>query len=237
MANSYFQFKQFRIEQDRCGMKVSTDACIQGAFTSYPKAQRILDIGSGTGLLALMLAQRHPEAHIDAVEIEPDAFAQAAENIAASPWAGRIIIHHLPVQAYAPTALYDLIIANPPFYPNHLPSPNQQRRQAHHNDSLSFSELASACKSLLAPEGLCSILLPPRQAAEFRALAAQQGLYLVHELAIRESEAHQPHRNIQLYRPLQTKNPGTEMLTIRGEDQAYSQAFRQLLQPYYTIFS
>lgn len=236
MANSYFQFKQFRVEQDRCGMKVSTDACIQGAFTTYPGAKRILDIGSGTGLLALMLAQRHPEARIDAIEIEPHAFAQASGNIAASPWANRIKIHHLPVQAYAPPVPYYLIIANPPFYPKHLPSPDQQRRQAHHNDSLSFNELASTCKRLLAAEGLCSMLLPPRQAAEFSALAEQQGLFMVQELEIRESAAHQPHRKIQLYRHQQADSPLTEMLTIRGADKAYSQAFRQLLQPYYTIF-
>lgn len=237
MANSYFQFKQFRIGQDRCGMKVSTDACIQGAFTTYPEAKRILDIGSGTGLLALMLAQGHPQARIDAVEIEPDAYAQATENIRASPWSDRITIHHLPIQAYAPTALYNLIIANPPFYPNHLPSPDQQRRQAHHNDSLSFFELATACKRLLASEGVCSILLPPRQAAEFRELAALQGLYLAHELAIRESETHQAHRKIQLYRHQQAESPVMGMLTIRDADKAYSPAFRKLLQPYYTIFS
>lgn len=236
MANSYFQFKQFKVEQDRCGMKVTTDACIQGAYTSFPGAKRILDIGCGTGLLSLMLAQRHPEALIDAVEIEASAFVQACNNVATSPWADRIKIHHLPIQAFSPSAPYELIIVNPPFYPNHLPSPDLQRRQAHHNDSLPFGELTKACKRLLAPEGICSVLLPPRQAAEFIANAAQEGFYPVHELEIRESQTHRPHRKIQLYSHQYTSNPAHDSLIIRNEDGHYSERFRQLLQAYYTIF-
>lgn len=236
MANSYFQFKQFRVEQDRCGMKITTDACIQGAYTTFPKAKRILDIGSGTGLLSLMLAQRHPDALIDAVEIETNAFGQAAENIAASPWAESIKIHHLPIQSFSPQETYELIVANPPFYPDHLRSPDQQRRQAHHNDSLSFQELAIACKRLLAAEGICSILLPPRQAAEFSEIAAREGLYPAHELEIRESQAHKPHRKIQLFGHQQKKSPSWDRLMIRNEVGAYSGGFCQLLQAYYTIF-
>lgn len=236
MANSYFQFKQFRVEQERCGMKVCTDACIQGAFTTFPEAKRILDIGCGTGLLSLMLAQRHPEALIDAVEIEANAFAQASDNIAASPWAERIKPHHLPIQSFSPPDPYELIIANPPFYPDHLPSPDQQRRQAHHTDSLPFQELAKACKRLLAPEGICSIMLPPRQAEEFAKIAAQEGLYPLHKLEVRERQAHKPHRSICFYSHRQEENLSTDNLIIRNADTAYSDAFRQLLQAYYTIF-
>lgn len=236
MANSYFQFKQFRVEQNRCGMKVCTDACIQGAYTSAAEAKRILDIGCGTGLLALMLAQRHPEARIDAVEIEANAFAQAGENISASPWTERIKIHHLPIQSFSPQDPYELIVANPPFYPDHLRSPDQQRRQAHHNDSLSFQDLAEACKRLLAPEGICSILLPPRQSVEFSEIAAHEGLYPIHELEIMESKTHKPHRHVQLYSHHAEKTPSTDSLVIRNENGAYSDRFRQLLQTYYTIF-
>jgi tRNA1Val (adenine37-N6)-methyltransferase len=235
MANSYFQFKQFRVEQDRCAMKVCTDACIQGAYTCAPNAKRILDIGCGTGLLSLMMAQRHPAAYIDAVEIEVNAYKQALENVSSSPWADRIRVQHLPVQSFSASLPYDLIIVNPPFYPRHLRSPNKQRNQAHHHDSLSFQELAKACKSLLAPEGYCSILLPPEQADEFAGIAAGEGLYASHELEIRESHSHQPHRSIRQYGQHQ-KSFSLDRLNIRDEDNSYSQAFRKLLQPYYTIF-
>lgn len=236
MANSYFQFKHFRVEQDRCGMKVTTDACIHGAYTTATGAKRILDIGCGTGLLALMLAQRHPGALVDAVEIEARAYAQAKDNISTSPWAERIKINHQPIQSFSPEEPYELIIANPPFYPDHLPSPDQQRRQAHHNDSLTFQELAKACKRLLAAEGICSILLPPRQAAEFSEIAAREVLYPLHELEIRESRAHKPHRKIQLFGHLHKKSPSFDRLIIRNDDSTYSDDFRQLLQAYYTIF-
>lgn len=236
MANSYFQFRQFKVEQDRSGMKITTDACLQGAYTSFPGAKRILDIGCGTGLLSLMLAQRHPEARIDAVEIEAGAFAQACDNIAASPWAERIKIHHLPIQAFSSATAYELVIVNPPFYPNHLSSPDQQRMQAHHNDSLSFQDLAKACKRLLAPEGICSILLPPRQAAEFSEMAKLEGLYPVQELEIRESQSHRPHRKIQLYAHHATTSYATDTLIIRNEGGSYSESFRELLQDYYIIF-
>jgi tRNA1Val (adenine37-N6)-methyltransferase len=241
MANTYFQFKQFRVEQDRCAMKVCTDACIQGAYTRATEtAKHLLDIGTGTGLLSLMLAQRHPHLLIDAVEIEPIALEQARQNVVNSPWASAIRLHQTDIRYFNPEHRYELIISNPPFYPAHLRSDNQRKNQAHHHDSLSFEALAAAVKRLLAAEGVCSILLPPRQAQEFSQLAEKEGLFMQHELVVQESAAHNPHRSIRFYSHSHShshkKSPSIDRLIIRDEEGNYSSQFRQLLQPYYLHF-
>lgn len=237
MANTFFQFKQFRVEQDRCAMKVCTDACILGAYSIAPAtATHVLDIGSGTGLLSLMLAQRYPQLHIDAVEIEPAALEQATFNVVQSPWHSTIQLHQAAIQEFNPPHPYQLIVCNPPFYPEHLRSDNQQKNQAHHHDSLSFPELAAAAKRLLDPDGLCSMLLPPRQALEFGQLANKTGLYVQHELLIQERAAHQPHRSIRFYSHSNKKSPSFDRLIIRDAEGNYSDQFQKLLQPYYLIF-
>ncbi len=236
MANPYFQFKQFRVVQDRCGMKVCTDACIFGAYTKMPGAGTILDIGTGTGLLSLMLAQQHPDARIDAVEVDKEAIEQARENVAASPWKDRVFVHHTPVQDYASRHLYDLIICNPPFYPDHLRSADPQRRQAFHQDSIRFPELIEAVRKFLAPNGIFSLLLPSRQAEEFNFLAAKAGLYIQQELSFFEHENSGQYRTVSFFGLRDTPEPVREKLIIRGEDGRYSSAFQQLLRPYYTIF-
>lgn len=218
-------------------MKVCTDACVLGAYTPAPTAAtRLLDIGTGTGLLSLMLAQRYPHAHIDAVEVDADAFEQASANVANSPWANTIKLHRMPVQDFFPADKYQLIISNPPFYPAHLRSANQQKNRAHHHDSLSFPELARSIKRLLAEGGLCSILLPPRQAAEFSLLTQKEELHMQHELLLQESEGHPPFRSIRLYSHSHKKSPSFDRLIIRSEDKSYSPDFRRLLQPFYLHF-
>eukprot|EP01136_Pigoraptor_vietnamica_P012822 Opistho-1_new@53158 len=117
MSNHYFQFKQFTIHQDKCAMKVSTDACIQGAWTPIANdVVHVLDIGTGTGLLSLMLAQRNSNIHIDAIELDADAARQAQENISASPWADRVDVMQGDVTAYQFAKQYDMVICNPPFF-------------------------------------------------------------------------------------------------------------------------
>lgn len=215
-------------------MKVCTDACIQGAYTpATATTKRLLDIGTGTGLLSLMLAQRYSHLLIDAIEIEPIALEQAMQNVTNSPWAAAIQLHHADIRYFNPAHRYELIISNPPFYPAHLRSKNQRKNQAHHHDSLSFEALAAAVKHLLATEGVCSILLPPRQAQEFSQLAEKEGLYLQHELLMQESATHHPHRSIRFYSHRPVKNPSIDRLFIRDGDGNYSKQFRLLLQPYY----
>ncbi|MGN6568280.1 MAG: tRNA1(Val) (adenine(37)-N6)-methyltransferase, partial [Flavipsychrobacter sp.] len=142
MSNQYFQFKQFRIEQDKCAMKVSTDACIQGAWTPiHDHVRHVLDIGTGTGLLSLMLAQRDPRMHIDAVELDEQAATQAKENIVSSPFSERIDIIHGDAKEYQANQQYDLIICNPPFFQNSLLGDNSKRNTARHTLSFSYEDL------------------------------------------------------------------------------------------------
>ena len=182
--NSYFQFKQFTVQQDRCAMKVCTDACVFGAWAGSPEAARILDIGTGTGLLSLMAAQRNQVARIDAVEIDSAAAEQARENIANSPFAGRITVHQSPIQCFEPRYLYDTILVNPPFFQSDLRSPDARVNQAHHAESLTFSELLTAVVRFLGVGGTWHVLLPPEESVTLAGMALERGwikhLSLIH---------------------------------------------------------
>ena len=154
MANSYFRFKQFVVNQDKTAMKVGTDGVLLGALTNicYEPAQ-ILDIGTGTGLVALMLAQRFENSEIDAVEIDTEASEQALSNFNLSPFANRLSVINIDISDYTPKKKYNLIVSNPPYFVNSLKASDKQRTMARHTDSLSFSALAVAVRRLLAPDG------------------------------------------------------------------------------------
>ncbi|MDE7074285.1 MAG: methyltransferase [Odoribacter sp.] len=172
-----FRFKQFTIRQDHTPMKVGTDGVLLGAWAACEEAGNILDIGTGTGLIALMAAQRNPRAQIHALEIDPGAVAQAGDNIAASPWAERIRLHPLPLQEYAPGCRFDCIICNPPFFAGSTLPPETGRSIARHTDSLPHGELVTHAARLLADEGNLCVILPPAEAVRFAELAATQGLH------------------------------------------------------------
>ena len=236
MANSYFQFKQFRVEQGECAMKVSTDACVLGAVAPIAGAARLLDIGTGTGLLALMAAQRNPEAYIEAVELDPAAAAQAAVNFQASPWRARLTLHALPLAGLAATgpAPFDGIVCNPPFFRHSLRSPNAQRTQARHTapDTLSFRELAHFAADFLTPAGCLTVLLPPPEMAHFELEAARTGLWPAARLVLRHRAGSKPLRHITTF----GRAPQTlleQELLVKDEHEKYSAAFRKLLGPFY----
>src|SRR5690554_2397329 len=165
MPNSYFQFKQFIIHQDNCGMKITTDAVVLGALASHELAGRVLDIGTGTGVIALMLAQRFPESLIQGIEIDQHAFVQAKENVALSPWKDRIKLFPQSFQEFLAVKPepFDLIVSNPPYFPDHIKSKDHQRNLALHNDALPFQDLVNGVASLLASNGLFWIILPESQ--------------------------------------------------------------------------
>ncbi|MEM8894752.1 MAG: methyltransferase [Bacteroidota bacterium] len=143
MPNTYFDFKQFRVDQGQSGMKVTTEGCILGAWARFNQPKRILDIGTGTGLLSLMLAQRYPTGIIDAVELDEKAAQQAKQNFRKSPWSSKLTAHHCCIKDFEAVngRCYDLIICNPPFFKNDLKSTNSQKAKAIHNDNLSQSLL------------------------------------------------------------------------------------------------
>jgi tRNA1Val (adenine37-N6)-methyltransferase len=175
-----FQFKQFRVHQDQCAMKVGTDGVLLGAWTALLSAPRtVLDIGAGTGLIALMLAQRCPAADIEALEIDGAAYEQCVDNFEASPWADRLFCYHAGLDEFTNEMEggYDLIVSNPPFYAENVSSGNAQRDHARQNQSLPFDELLQGAAGLLAPEGRFNVIIPHKEEAAFRELAQEFRLY------------------------------------------------------------
>ena len=161
MRRGGFTFKQFHIDHSRCAMKVGTDGTLLGAWAALPPhAKKILDIGTGSGLIAIMAAQRHPTAKITAIDIDKDCVMQATENAVASPWAERIEVIETPLQEYSPEEKFDVIISNPPYFADSMHSPDKQRTTARHTASLSFKELTDGVLRLLADDGLFAVILP-----------------------------------------------------------------------------
>lgn len=174
-TNLTFRFKQFTVHHDRCTMKVGTDAVLLGAWAATREGTSLLDIGTGSGVIALMLAQRTPAtAKIDAVEVEADDAAQARENISHSPWPHKIVVHQLPVQSFDPGKLYNVIVSNPPYFVNSQPPPDQRRVHARHTVLLDFDTLIHTVVRLLSPAGRFSIILPYTEGLDF--LARTHGL-------------------------------------------------------------
>lgn len=177
MINREFHFKRFSILQDCCAMKVGTDGVLLGAWAEGGK--HILDIGTGTGLLALMMAQRFEEAQIDAIDINSDACNQARENAKRSVFGHRINVENCPLQSFRPlSGLYDTIVCNPPFFVNSLKNPDQARSTARHADSLPYDQLAKSAAALLSAEGKMSLVLPTASAEAFTFEATVSGLFL-----------------------------------------------------------
>ncbi len=181
MGTPTFQFKQFTIAHDRCAMKVGTDGVLVGAWSQLPARGRLLDVGTGTGLIALMVAQRSPASFVTGIDIIPEAVEQARENVAASPFADRIEIRLQSLQAIAATGQsFDAIICNPPFFAENLLPPDSSRSIARHTQesSLTFGELAACSARLLADGGSLSVILPTSAFDSFRLLCFAQGLFL-----------------------------------------------------------
>lgn len=238
MPNSYFQFKQFRINQDQCAMKVCTDSCVFGAYVEVRDARRILDIGTGTGLLALMVAQRS-EAVVEAVEINPEAQVQAMQNFTESPWAERLNLHPMPLQEFAHTCQtqYDVILSNPPFFLASLKSDDAAKNTAKHTGDLLFEDILNFAQKHLSPAGKLYLLLPPAEANHFTELAEAHALYLAETLEVYTRTRGKCIRHIQTYTCTPIENPTTNTLDIRQEDgTTYTDDFTKLLREYYLIF-
>ncbi|SHH73317.1 tRNA1Val (adenine37-N6)-methyltransferase [Chryseolinea serpens] len=191
---THFQFKQFEVQHDRSTMKVGTDAVLLGAWAHVANATRILDIGTGSGIIALMAAQRTPSTtQIDAVEIEGQDAAQAAENFLASPWSERLHIHVAPIQDYPPSPpfhpyLYDVILSNPPFFINSQEPPNKRRHEARHTVTLDHASLLAAADRLLQPQGTLNVVLPYTEGLQFIDLAKQHGFFCTRQYSFRTRE-------------------------------------------------
>lgn len=237
MANSFFQFKQFTVHQDRCAMKVGTDGVLLGAWTNIDNAARILDIGTGTGLIALMLAQRST-AKIDAVDIDKEAFIQAKENSKASPFAERIDVIHSSIEAFAvshPMISYDLIVSNPPYFISSLKSPDKQRTVARHTDSLSLNTLLEESCRLLNPEGRIALILPYDQEKTLLSLALSTGLRIIRTTTVYPTPESKPKRLlVELARTSSShKTIEADSLTIEISRHQYTPEYKELTKAFY----
>ncbi len=178
--NPYFQFKQFRIVQERSAMKVGVDGVLLGAWADVSAAKRILDVGTGTGLIALMMAQKSPLAKIEAVEIDREAFREAQFNVVQSPWKDRVQLECVSFQDFAERTeqRYDVIISNPPFFANGVKAPVENRAQARHAESLPLEVLISGAANLLNENGKIALVLPIGSLQELEKLLEEQHLFL-----------------------------------------------------------
>jgi tRNA1Val (adenine37-N6)-methyltransferase len=173
--DTQFHFKRFSVRHDRSGMKVGTDGVLLGAWVNLDETKTILDIGTGTGVIALMLAQRtDANTKIDAIEIHQEAFQDADENITRSPWSEKIKLHSGAIQNFKSPYPYDLIVTNPPYFQNSYKPPSAKRETARHTETLSFDDTLRAAKRLLSDYGRLAIILPRNEGSKFLTLANQQ---------------------------------------------------------------
>jgi tRNA1Val (adenine37-N6)-methyltransferase len=237
MGQGFFQFKQFRINQEAAAMKVTTDACLFGAWIKLEqKPVDILDIGTGTGLLSLMCVQNHPQATIDAVEIDEQAFRQAGDNFRQSPFNHRLHAIYGDINSISLPKKYDVIISNPPFYEREIPSSTRTRNVAHHSDSLLLTQLMPAIKDLLHPGGKFFLLLPYKRNEEIKKLLTGFSFHIDEMVLVRQTVNHAYFR-IMIKGSLDSDETRTiiDELAIKDANNNYTPEFTSLLKPFYLI--
>jgi tRNA1Val (adenine37-N6)-methyltransferase len=238
MSQAVFHFRHFTVHQERCAMKVGTDGVLLGAWTSAGNAERILDIGTGTGLIALMMAQKSG-AFIDAIDIDENSCLQAEENILASHWPERIKVHHCSLQLYILTSAvkYDLIVSNPPYFIDAYKANDVSRNLARQADTaLSFDELILGVKATMKEEGKFCVIFPCKEGIYFKSKAAIAGLYCNRITHVKtRSDKHEKRIMMQyaFKRDMLIENE----LIIHDEELKFTDHYKELTRDYYPSFS
>jgi tRNA1Val (adenine37-N6)-methyltransferase len=230
-----FQFKRFTIQQDRCAMKVGTDGVLLGAWAPLEHNPfSILDIGAGTGLIALMLAQRSGAEQIDALEIDDDAYEQAVENFEESPWSDRLFCYHAGLDEFMeePEDEYDLIVSNPPFYTDAYPSGDEQRDRARFEDSLPFEDLVEASGLLLSEEGVLAVIIPYKEKEKFLALAKAEELYPFKITRVKGTPESETKRTLLAFSRME-RDIQEDELVIETARHIYTKEYIALTQDFY----
>jgi tRNA1Val (adenine37-N6)-methyltransferase len=238
MSQQTFVFKKFSVHQHKSAHKVGTDGVLIGAWAEVKEVKNILDIGTGTGIIALMMAQKSP-AQIDAIDIEQGSYEQAIENAEHSVWANRIKIYHTTLQDFAKTVhkKYDVVITNPPYFVDSSKAPDEERSHARHTDLLPFKELIRGVFSVLNATGKFYIILPTKEAIDFKALAEKEDLHLVKLLRVKTKSTNEVEkRHIMLFKF--TKEPFTEeTISIENEGRHnYTDEYKKLTGDFYLHF-
>ncbi|WP_094746074.1 tRNA1(Val) (adenine(37)-N6)-methyltransferase [Aequorivita soesokkakensis] len=239
-----FKFKQFTVEQDRCAMKIGTDGVLLGAWVSIKNNPfSILDIGAGTGIIALQLAQRSNAEMVDAIEIDENAYEQCVDNFENSPWGDRLFCYHASLEEFVEEIeeKYDIIISNPPFYSPPLPSASPtkgekiistSRELARFNDALPFDELIESASQLLSDEGIFAVIIPRKEEENFIAMASEVNLFPNRICRVRGTETSEEKRSMLEF-SFEKISPKIENLTIETSRHIYTEEYQNLVQDFY----
>lgn len=233
MKNAFFRFKCFTVHHDRCAMKVGTDGVLLGAWGCV-EGQSILDIGTGTGLIALMAAQRNPEARVLGIDIDEAAVGQAQENVADSPFHERVRCEVMDVMELRPTMRFDAILCNPPFFTEDTLPEDKGRALARNNKSLPFEKLVPKVASLLAEGGTFSVIIPSQLATDFIALCLADGLHLQRRCLVRTTPKKPPRRTLLMFSMDNGfQNDNEQDICLLDDDGQRSPAYQSLTKDFY----
>ncbi|WP_107850791.1 tRNA1(Val) (adenine(37)-N6)-methyltransferase [Oceanimonas marisflavi] len=232
MAGRGFTFKQFHINHDRCAMKVGTDGILLGAWAPLQQAKRVLDVGTGSGLVALMLAQRAGDGvHITGLELDEAAAIQAADNVAASPWPGQISIARGALQRFEASP-FDLVVSNPPYFTPGQTFDCAARASARHGGSLSLADLFVHCSRLLSENGQICLVLPWQARDEALAQADSNGLFLLEQQKVITKEGKTPARFLLRFGRIKNCVIEDEIVINTAEGE-YGNIYKGMVSPFY----
>ncbi len=233
-----FHFKKFSIDDSKAAMKIGTDAVLLGSWVNCRHESRILDIGTGSGILALMMAQRNPGTAIDAIELDSNAATLAQQNFRMSPWEGQITCLNKSFQQYAAETdkKYSLLICNPPFFTASLKTPEKARNLARHNDSLPVNELLQLTSHLLDKQGKAAFVFPADAFNDWILEAEKHSLYPQHITRVKSTSSHKPHRVLLLLSKIPFQKPMEDEISIYLPDRSYTKEYQQLTSCFYLNF-
>ena len=234
-SNLLFRFKLFTVANDRCAMKVNTDGVLLGAWQQGNTARYILDIGTGTGVLTLMMAQKNRDATIDAIDIDDEAYLQAQQNFMNSPWANRLNAFHTSLQNFNADTKYDVIISNPPYFIDDFTSSNQQRNLARHSIALSYDDLIEGIERLLCDTGIVWVVIPIFNVDLFNRIAAKKRLFITQRTDVISVNGKPPY--LALLKLQRIERPYIiDYLEIQNVDGSFSQQYIHLTKDFYLKF-
>lgn len=233
MSKDSFKFKQFTICQDRCAMKVGTDGTLLGAWAMNLKEKgSILDIGTGTGLIALMMAQRFPKAHIVGIDIDPKAVGQAKENVSVSPFSERIDIVQTDIRDYV-SEPFDTIVCNPPFFIDSLKCPDKQRNLARHTQSMSYVTLMKSAYRLLDADGIFSLIIPSDYRSRLEEEAALAGFVPSRICSVKTTPSKAPKRQLMEFKKTSVLQVNIEIGVLENSANKRSEWYQNLVKDFY----